>query len=192
MTHGEDFGMVPLTDKYNSRGGNYTGAYFSIQDGSGKIGLEVRALRDIQAGEEIYTDYRDYGQVGTPELLRDYGFVEFYPQRFIFPSQHVAFDVKQTDDGSFQIKWKRRISDTIYQGRPDKRTVVFLQEQLTRLQQDVYPKLQKAVEEDEVDIPSHEMQTVVKFCHDYMTAMALAIQDVSTEEWKVNSNPFYS
>jgi len=93
MTHGEDFGMVPLTDKFNSRGGNWTGAYFAIENGDGEMALEIRAKRFISRGEQIFTDYHDYGQIGTPELLRDYGFVETYPQRWIFHHQHVAFDV---------------------------------------------------------------------------------------------------
>ena len=37
MTHGEDFGMIPVTDKYNCRGGNWTGAYFSIEDGEDDV-----------------------------------------------------------------------------------------------------------------------------------------------------------
>ena len=91
LTHGEDIGMVPLTDKYNSRGGNYTGAIFTRATPT--FGLEIRAYRNLKRGEQIFTDYRDYGQIGTPELVRDYGFVELYPQRYIFPHQSIAFDI---------------------------------------------------------------------------------------------------
>lgn len=54
--------------------------------------LGVYALRDLEAGEELfrsyrecqdcYTERRDY--LGTPEMLRDYGFVETYPHTFHF------------------------------------------------------------------------------------------------------------
>ena len=153
MTHGEDFGMVPLTDKFNSRGGNWTGAYFEIEDGDGEMALEIRAKRSISEGEQIFTDYHDYGQIGTPELLRDYGFVETYPQRWIFHHQHVAFDIVERtqsqhkptatattnengfsgedmviidDDWAthFEIQWHERIFNTRYMGKPSTPTTL--------------------------------------------------------------------
>ncbi|KAL7558173.1 hypothetical protein ACA910_016227 [Epithemia clementina (nom. ined.)] len=139
MTHGEDFGMVPLTDRYNSRGGSYTGAYFvnDAEVNSDIIALEIRALRDIPRGEQIFTDYHDYGLIGTPELLRDYGFVESYPQLYIFHDQRIAFKVEEVvrvvdeeeEDEDYeeeheeeeedepvylQVKWKRQIDNEWY------------------------------------------------------------------------------
>lgn len=53
--------------------------------------VRVYAARDIPEGEELYTTYNmcadcqnRFMGYGTPELLRDYGFVEGMPQRWFF------------------------------------------------------------------------------------------------------------
>ena len=72
MTHGEGFGMVPITDRYNSRGGKYTGAYFMYGGNvTSNIAVEIRANRDLTAGEPITTEYYEDIPNGVPELLRD-------------------------------------------------------------------------------------------------------------------------
>lgn len=188
LTHGEDIGMVPITDKYNSRSGNYTGAYFSIEGGKkNKPALEIRAKRDIGKGEQIYTNYKDYidhkdGRVGTPELLRDYGFVEMYPQRYIFPSYGMAFDVKQYDHDDFEIIWKKKLKGKKYNPDPSSEAIQFLQEQLERLEQVYAELLELADDNDWSVVPDNEMQTILRFCVDYKTAIALAIDDATSDE----------
>ena len=72
--------------------------------------MAVKASEDIRAGEEIYTSYNmcrhcggDEGEsYGTPEIMRDCGFVEEYPQRCIFEGKSsVGFDIDEVlwDDG---------------------------------------------------------------------------------------------
>jgi uncharacterized protein YuzE len=166
ITHGEYFGMAPLTDKYNSRGGSYTGAYFSIEDGN-DVALEIRALRDLHAGEQIFTDYKENGEIGTPELLRDYGFVDFYPQRYIFHEQEIAFDVDETGNG-LQVTWKRELLGKKYPV-PTYQAIGFLREQLERLQR-IYPDIQS-----HKDVPKQELDMIVRFCRDMIAALAQAL-----------------
>lgn len=175
MTHGEDFGMVPLTDKFNNRGGNWTGAYFSNQDEEN--GLEIRAYRSLEKGEQVYTNYKDYDQVGTPELLKDYGFVEMYPQRYIFHQQRVAFDVKEREDGTLYMRWRSKILGTNYNS-PDDETLAFFRNQMVRLN-DVNLELQRIASEKDRAVPENELQVVKQLCTDFMTAMALAIDDIT-------------
>jgi hypothetical protein len=66
----------------------------------GKEGITVWASRAIQAGEEIamsYDECTDCQNIpeewGTPEILRDFGFVEAYPQIFWFPEAKALFRV---------------------------------------------------------------------------------------------------
>lgn len=184
MTHGEDFGFVPLTDKYNNRGGNWTGAYFSHEGDydNSDIGLEIRTLRYINAGEQIYTDYRDYGPIGTPELIRDYGFVEHYPQRWIFSKQHIAFDIDYNSDEVLYVKWwrKHQSSSSQQQTCPtsddEYDALIFLQEQWKRLKFEVSPKMEQARINHDI-IPRHEFHTMNQFFHDMMTAIKLALDD---------------
>jgi hypothetical protein len=170
MTHGEYFGMAPLTHKYNSRGGSYTGAYysayFSLEDRD-NVALEIRALRDLHAGEQIFIDYKDYGQIGTPELLRDYGFVEFYPQRYIFHQQEIAFDVDETENG-LQVTWNQELLDKKYPV-PTDQAIGFLREQLERLQQ-IYPDIQR-----HKDVPKQELDMIGRYCRDMIAALGQAL-----------------
>ena len=198
MTHGEDFGMVPITDKYNSRSGKWTGAYFSIEGGGygdkENVALEIRAYRDLEPNEQIFTDYKDYGQIGTPELLRDYGFVEFYPQTWIFHEQQIAFDVIEPKIGELEIDWKRRVLGKRYND-PGERTVKFLREQLQRLEQDVHSVIEQSrrmvlVESENessssssssTSLSEHEFQVIDRFYNDLTTALRLAITHASEE-----------
>ena len=117
MTHGEEFGMVPVTDKYNSRGGKYEGAYFKHSGNPERtVALQIRASRDLEPNESITTTYYDDEPMGVPELLRDYGYIEPYPQKFIFHFQNIGFIVseeEQDDDddndveGDNEFKGKR-------------------------------------------------------------------------------------
>lgn len=182
MTHGESFGMIPLTDKFNSRAGNFTGAYFSMSNGEGDIALEIRAFRDLRAGEQVYTDYRQgYNQAGTPELFRDYGFVEYYPQRFIFPSHHIAFDVEMNASGDgYDITWNGMINDEEYNLVPSRDAMKFLQKELTRLRQ-VYSELRRLNEGG--DVPKHELRALLTFCKSYVVAISHAIENANSAPW---------
>ena len=178
LTHGEDEGMLPLTDKFNSRGGNWTNVEFL--NGEENIAMYVRAMRDIDKGEQLYTDYRDYGQVGTPDMLRDYGFVESYPQRWIFHSHNVAFDVDYDEHDELQVTWKKKYHGKTY-NIPDDSVIEFWKQELKRLKEEVYPELILSMPQD--DEASCQVRStgaldiIALYCKDLMTAMALAIEE---------------
>ena len=171
MTHGEDFGMVPLTDKFNCRGGNYTGAYFSIQNGDGDTALEIRALRSLEKGEQIYT--------GTPELLRDYGFVETHPQRWIFHKQQVAFDVTK-ENSKYEIEWhdKNCIGNPEGTNYSDCFFVAeYFRTQLDRLEQSVHPLIVAAPTQN--NAPSaHELHTIRQYYIALTNALRLGLDTI--------------
>jgi hypothetical protein len=192
MTHGEDFGMIPVTDRYNSRGGDYVGAYFSKEaNRSDTFAVEVSAWRDLEPGEQIYTHY-DYDQTGTPELLRDYGFVEVYPQRYIFHEQRIAFIVDVDDDEeNLEVYWLHRIRDMYYM-HPHRTpmfhvatAVAFLEQEHQRLEQDACPGVRSlingtatATKTDQEGPTEHELNTAFHFCHEMMEAIKAALLDV--------------
>ena len=53
--------------------------------------VAVYATRDIEANEQLYLSYNECEDCdfaltyGLPDIVRDFGFVEDYPRRFIFP-----------------------------------------------------------------------------------------------------------
>jgi hypothetical protein len=84
----DDHILIPAYDSYNHRNGikylnAQTSTYYDISQ-------NVNAIRNIKKGEQIFISYNmckqcggrsEYG-FGTPEMYREYGFIEWYPQRW--------------------------------------------------------------------------------------------------------------
>ena len=178
LTHGEEIGMSPVTDKYNHAVGKRTGAYFSIYGNDDEVASAFRAIRDIKAGEEIFHNYRvdDPYCFGTPELLKEYGFLESYPQRYVFPDQRIAFDIEEVEN-DLQVTWLRKVKKTgvKFHVPPNVKDMQFLQEHLNRLR-NVLLDLQKLSDDTEATVPKSELRVITQFCSAYMTAMEHAIQ----------------
>jgi hypothetical protein len=191
MTHGEDFGMIPVTDRYNSRGGDYVGAYFSKEANiSDTVALEVSAWRDLEPGEQIYTHY-DYDQTGTPELLRDYGFIEVYPQRYFFHEQRIAFTIDIDDENNLEVTWLKHIRNVYYMDPHETpifqvaSALAFLEQEHQRLKQEACPTITSLINSTTMitmsnqDGPAeHELKTAFRFCHEMMEAIETALHDV--------------
>jgi spermidine synthase len=100
--------------------------------------LHVKARRAIAAGEELYASFNDCHDCsdtphdrGTPELLRDFGFVESYPRTFYLEEDAgVDFKVDQEEEENgetfLQVTWLG--------GRPNALAIEYLEEELVRLQ----------------------------------------------------------
>jgi spermidine synthase/uncharacterized protein YrzB (UPF0473 family) len=95
--------LIPVFDMMSHRNGHWLNT--DSNEVHGDHPIEVVALRDIKAGEEIYTSYnmcRDCGNrvtsYGTPEILRDYGFVEQFPQSWIFNDIDISFRLDEVYD----------------------------------------------------------------------------------------------
>jgi hypothetical protein len=136
--------------------------------------VEIRASRDIQAGETIFTSYnlctqcinRAASTYGTPEILRDYGFVEQYPQRWYFPKQNIAFDIKESSSGL-------KVKTIPGKHKRTKSGFRFLQEQLLRLQD--LGKLEFITSPDPA-IPKLEFETILRYHKALSVAMTHAIE----------------
>mmetsp|Transcript_30696 Transcript_30696/g.71919 ORF Transcript_30696/g.71919 Transcript_30696/m.71919 type:complete len:410 (-) Transcript_30696:32-1261(-) len=95
--------LIPLFDMMNHRNGHWYNTISNEVHGGEPV--VIKARRDIKAGEELYNSYNMcsdcYGRMtdyGTPEILRDYGFVEEYPHTWIFDDADVAFRVDEVYD----------------------------------------------------------------------------------------------
>jgi len=93
----DDHILIPAYDAYNHRnndkhnGVEYMNARTVTTENEHH---RTYALRDIRKGEQIFISYNmceqcggriDWG-FGTPEMFRDYGFIEWFPQRWWYPS----------------------------------------------------------------------------------------------------------
>jgi len=139
----------------------------------------VRALRDIAAGEEIYTTYNHcidcesrLENYGTPELLRDYGFVESYPQRWVFSlkkskptsrSKVVSFDLDLDETAQVKLTWSRD---------PPPGALLWLKSQLKELKDAGELELEKR----DTSIPDNEWDTIMKYYNALTVAFTEAIK----------------
>jgi len=104
--------------------------------------LSLRATRKIESKEEILFSYglgkaeqdqwlgvMQFG-IGTPELFRDHGILENYPQRWFFPAHLIDFsivEIESEDDSiSFGIGWNSDV-------RPDDDAIFTLEQLYQRL-----------------------------------------------------------
>jgi len=74
-----------------------------------KTGYEMVTSKPLSAGEELFNSYNHctichhyYDWFGTPEMFLHFGFVEGYPQRWLFDFARVKFDLdwKDGDEGT--------------------------------------------------------------------------------------------
>jgi len=156
--------------------------------------IKVRAVRDIRAGEPIYASYNfcadcenlKPGLYGTPEILRDHGVIEDYPQRWYFPEQAIAFDLDYVPgstrgeaSAALQVHWIESHSHSAEGYK-------FLQEQLQRLEDLAETELASP----DPTIPKHELETIVRYRHALMVALTHAIkamEGLELEEYDVET-----
>jgi spermidine synthase len=110
VSRADDDLLVPVYDMYNHRNGKY---YNTIMKPDRGHNYEVTARKDIQPGDQIYNSYnmcetcggRKNGY-GTPEVFRDYGFLEDFPQRWNFEEQDFMFDLSVSEtSGEIEVTW---------------------------------------------------------------------------------------
>ena len=141
-------------------------------------GIKVRAARDIEPGEEIFASYdmcvdcddaEEYW--GTPEILKDFGFLEGYPHRWVYVDQNIWFviDQAETQNGTLEIYFDTEDEESF--GIPDVSAISFMENELKRLEKlgghftlSQFPA-----------VPKHEWDTIVDFYQATSTALKMGI-----------------
>lgn len=166
--------LIPVFDMVNHRNGRWT----NVESNSAHEGKDIRvyATRDIDQGEQLYLSYNEctdcccYAHTYTlPDFIRDYGFVEQYPQRWNIDSSWIMFEVDEVLDengenlGALEVIW--------FSDPPEFSGRHFLHGQLRRLQRMYDDVLARAalLESD------HEKRVIVNFYDALSTALDVAI-----------------
>jgi len=177
--------MVPVFDIMSHRNGKW----LNTKHDSVLFGQQVRvfAARDIKAGEQIHTTYnfctdcggREDGY-GTPEILRDYGFVEQYPQRWTLFDGRISFELAEdATTKALQVTWFRDGSE------PDDAGLDYLNTKLEKLasfkEKNIETNHSILVTNDE---PSpNEFKLVVQYHTALATAITKALESVEHDEY---------
>eukprot|EP00980_Cylindrotheca_fusiformis_P001785 scaffold406_cov57-Cylindrotheca_fusiformis.AAC.9 len=171
IQRGFDRSLIPVYDMMNHHNGekinSITRPSIFHEDGFG-----VYALRDLEAGEELLFPY--YGcpdcedtleYWGTPEMLRDFGFVEDYPHRFHFREKYSIY-IDRNADGTFTASCKEDKC-------PGK---AFAEHQLERLSM-LY---ETEILTSQDFLPRNEYYVIVQY-HRALTVAFTALLDISPE-----------
>eukprot|EP00804_Cyclotella_cryptica_P014705 CCRYP_020191-RA/>CCRYP_020191-RA protein AED:0.03 eAED:0.03 QI:100/1/1/1/0.33/0.25/4/1464/410 len=125
--------MVPIYDLFNHDNGKYNiqHKYNPYKSSLEDTGYEVIASRKIYPGEQLYNSYNRcniceayYDWFGTPEVYLHFGFVESYPQRWLFDLARVKADLIVGNDGRVGVK---------FLVPPSQKGIEMLRKQLIRL-----------------------------------------------------------
>lgn len=146
----DDENLVPLYDLYNHANGERRNAIVKVKPGEMQT---IHASRDIEAGEQIHISYNigshlsEYSNkyYSTPEFLRDYGFIESMPQRWVwaFDELELGFELSNST-GEVKLQWMDWVVDWFHLSREREYISAFrsfLRRQLHRLVDHVEPLL---------------------------------------------------
>jgi hypothetical protein len=150
-------------------------------------GLNVWASKRIEAGEELFLTYDNCADCnttpedwGTPELLRDFGFVELYPQKFYFNVEDPIFIGIHEDerDGEtyLKIEW---LGNGV---SPSYKQIKWMEEEYLRL---VDLQHDGVLEEKRQLMPEKEWNTIFQYHQALATtldgAIEIAISDLNAK-----------
>ena len=187
-----DSAMIPLYDMINHDNGQINTENTPI---SSESGIEVRASKPIKAGEEIFASYdrcldcQDVSNYwGTPEILRDFGFVERYPRRFVAYDEDLWFEIWEGPGGEKEVRWDDYgLSDEEKQyyrsygllyGSPDDKGIKYMKDELQRI--NALPP--NKISDCPANMPPNECKTTLQYKEAVIEGFALAI--VSAEQSK--------
>eukprot|EP00531_Pseudo-nitzschia_arenysensis_P017021 CAMPEP_0116118602 /NCGR_PEP_ID=MMETSP0329-20121206/2191_1 /TAXON_ID=697910 /ORGANISM="Pseudo-nitzschia arenysensis, Strain B593" /LENGTH=1298 /DNA_ID=CAMNT_0003612239 /DNA_START=43 /DNA_END=3939 /DNA_ORIENTATION=+ len=198
----DDMILIPAYDAYNHRNNDFiNGKEYMNARSHATIGEyhQSFALRDIKKGEQIYISYnmceqcygRSYSQYGTAEMFRDYGFVEWFPQRWWYPgygdyhfedntleiNQFNLFENEDTKD--LTLLWTHLTEDN---ARMDRFKIFLTRElrRLKRLKNIDWAELYIDEQWKKLKIAPYEWDNINQFLDANIVAMTLALKDLDS------------
>ena len=178
--------LIPLWDILNHRNGeHWTNVVVETDMTGGKEDIIVKATQSIEAGEELYVSWNMCGDncqaeepSGTPELWRDHGIIEPYPQEWAFPylGANLAFELDyETDSRDSSLVVTSWLGDEV----PNDEELQKLEAQLERVEAFMQSKLQ---ENTDPSISNDEFESIQEYYSAMVTAMKAAIYSSSDVE----------
>lgn len=173
-----DEALIPIWDMVNHDNGRINTENDSMHE---KDGLKVRASKDIEAGEQIYASYDKCVDcmemqylVGTLNILKDFGFVENYPHRYVDAEKDIWFEIHSGANGHFVVGNEYAGEDEYTHITNITETgLEFLEHELLRVQH-----AGERLLNHQGDIPDHEWDTIYQFYMAFTNDFHLVIAEV--------------
>lgn len=176
-----DTALIPLWDMVNHDNGKINTNHTTIYSDEG---ITIWTSEPVPAGGELLASYdgcidclgiQDYW--GTPEILRDFGFVERSAQRWVYLEQEIWFETHEQENGTTTVHWDDDVTYTEFEDEPRRRWgapkangTEFLASELNRI---------RAVNMQDGEynsIPMSELGTILQYRETAINSLALAIQ----------------
>uniref|UniRef100_A0A7S2R0Y1 SET domain-containing protein n=1 Tax=Eucampia antarctica TaxID=49252 RepID=A0A7S2R0Y1_9STRA len=183
-TRSDDSIMTPFYEIYNHRNGEWLNTWIDWETDDG---YQLYARKTIKKGEEIFNSYnmcnicsgRKYNfEYGTSAILNDYGFVESYPQRWIFGDVLFDLDEKNDNSGDLVITWSEffdinRWNKYHQNDFAKEHHLLFLDEELKRLEQ--ISSVSEELAGSYPEISDSELNTLLQYRNALIVALSHAI-----------------
>jgi len=172
--------MIPAYDNLNHRNGNWTNTITEIEPGEYH---KTSATKTIEAGEQIYISYNMCEECGgrrsgygTAEILRDYGFVEHFPQRWHYMEEEFQFDVDEIEDGKLIVTWDDVERPNKLDDKLMEQCRIWFRWEIRRLKRIKELDLYMLTKNSDHEIPEYELETIVQFIDANIIAMTAALE----------------
>mmetsp|Transcript_8925 Transcript_8925/g.14728 ORF Transcript_8925/g.14728 Transcript_8925/m.14728 type:complete len:404 (-) Transcript_8925:393-1604(-) len=173
--------LVPFYDMMNHNNGktNVIHKYDPYKgDPIHETGYEMVTSKPISAGEELFLSYNHckicqqyYDWFGTPEMFRHFGFVESYPQRWLFDFARVKFDLdwKDGDEGTGEVVVNFLVP-------PSKKGMDLLKHEVDRLEKFG----QRREQSSNGEVPEYELNSLWEYYDALHGALRYALESNAT------------
>lgn len=104
-------------------------------------------------------------------MFRDYGFVEYYPQRWHYMEEDFQFDIDQKENGYLTLQWDAKNRPNPTDGKLMEECRAWFRTEIRRLRRIKNVDLDFAVDE----VPKYELDAIWKFVDANVAAMTLAL-----------------
>ncbi|KAL3938001.1 MAG: hypothetical protein SGBAC_007003 [Bacillariaceae sp.] len=186
---GFDHMLVPIYDFFNHHNNNVN--IYNRKSIYHRTGFDVYASRKVEKGEELFFSYHncpdckecvdcDSSQTywGTPEMLRDFGFVEPYPHTY-YLGDYMTFVVSNATLGTKEPALSDLSVEYMDDTYPSVEIIEEAKRELVRLERVYQNDILKA---DTTKIAAHELYTITQYFKALSNAFKVMLIDFDPEK----------
>ncbi|KAG7339654.1 spermine/spermidine synthase domain containing protein [Nitzschia inconspicua] len=183
VSRADDDLLIPVYDMYNHRNGKWYNTHMKLNRGVNHV---VTARRDIEPGEQIHNSYNMCDECGgrrnsygTPEIFRDYGFVEDFPQRWDLDDFDVMIDLSKDEETSDTlVAFQNKPKD----GKDTEAAKRMLRKELKRLYKVRHLLWENEWNNGEPTIPMNEWESLWEYHQAVVDAISYALNALANDE----------
>ena len=146
-------------------------------------GYTIATTKPVSSGDQLFLSYNQgnicqeyFDWFGTPEIFQAYGFVEDYPQRWLFDLARVKFDLDVDEESGKEV--------ATFLVPPSQRGIDMLKQELVRLEE--FSEKHRAADTADIHMPNHEWALLWQYfdaLHNAISRCVESNEPLSDEIW---------